>query len=102
MLKEIAQHHEIPIVVTNQITTHFERGGKRQEMDENDERKDEPGKEDDDGEEEETHGEEPRGVVTAALGNSWSHFVNTRIALDFDTDDRERRKNVGLGREKLA
>jgi len=75
-LKELAQHHDVAIVATNQITTQFVE--KSVEADED-------GDADDD---DEKNMEEPRGVVTAALGNSWSHFINVRIALDYDCDER--------------
>ena len=54
-------------MVTNQITTHVSR--------------DQVTKSD---WLEETNGElEDRGLVTAALGNTWSHCVNTRLVLQF-------------------
>ena len=74
MLKELAQHHDVAVVATNQITTQFAT----KSVNDNEE------KEDDDDDDKIT--EEPRGVVTAALGNSWSHYVNVRIALDYDLD----------------
>lgn len=53
------------IVVTNQITTHMSHV--------------------------QSEGEElaiERGVVTAALGNTWSHCVNTRLLLQFMADGK--------------
>jgi len=81
MLKELAQHHTVAVVATNQITTQFV--GKSAA---NGEKEDDKDDDEDDGDDEKTI-EEPRGLVTVALGNSWSHFVNVRIALDFDLDN---------------
>jgi len=94
-LKELAQQHNVPVLVTNQITTHYDHDTKLLERENGDDGisqgdVDDDNEVDEEDEEEEvkkkfgTHREEPDGVVTAALGNSWSHFVNTRIALDFD------------------
>jgi RAD51-like protein 1 len=50
----------VPVVVTNQVTTRVGDGG---------------------------HGE---AVVTAALGNTWSHCVNTRLVLEYAAGGRRR------------
>ncbi|XP_021467980.2 DNA repair protein RAD51 homolog 2 isoform X5 [Oncorhynchus mykiss] len=65
-LKYLAQAFHIPVVLTNQITTHVgdrgERGAAsfRGASDERD-----------------------SGYVTAALGNTWSHSVNTRLIVQY-------------------
>lgn len=70
LLKTLAQDHNIPVVVTNQITTHFD--GVEFQEDEDEEEKDKVIEED------------AGGYVTVALGNSWSHYINTRISLEFE------------------
>ncbi|XP_029589134.1 DNA repair protein RAD51 homolog 2 isoform X4 [Salmo trutta] len=72
-LKYLAQAFHIPVVLTNQITTHVgnrgERGAAsfRGASDERD-----------------------SGYVTAALGNTWSHSVNTRLIVQYvDTHQRQ-------------
>ena len=62
----IAESFNIPVLVTNQITTKMSH--------------DQP-----DGELEEVI---ERGVVTAALGNSWSHCVNTRLLLQYKEEEK--------------
>lgn len=64
-LKYLAHQFNIPVVLTNQITTHFGHGGS------------------------DTPGEEGSGLVTAALGNTWSHTVNTRLIVQY-VDARQR------------
>ena len=91
-LKELAEHHRIPILVTNQITTHYEGEEKEKEGDEAEEEEEEE-EENDEEEMEEEYRADPKSAVTAALGNSWSHFVNTRIALDFDVEDDDEEHN---------
>lgn len=60
-LKYLAHQFNLPVVLTNQITTHL--GG---------------------------HGSEDAGFVTAALGNTWSHSVNTRLILQYvDSHQRQ-------------
>ncbi|XP_069117926.1 DNA repair protein RAD51 homolog 2-like isoform X2 [Argopecten irradians] len=72
LLKYIAETFSIPVVVTNQITTRFQSQGVGAG----------PGKASDviqmDGE---------SSYVTAALGNTWSHSVNTRLILQYHTDN---------------
>ncbi|XP_054478892.1 DNA repair protein RAD51 homolog 2 [Anoplopoma fimbria] len=60
-LKYLAHQFNIPVVLTNQITTHV--GGQGSEGD--------------------------SWFVTAALGNTWSHSVNTRLIVQY-VDDRRR------------
>ena len=50
--------------MTNQITTHVSRGH--------------------------DDSTEKGGVVTAALGNTWSHCVNTRLALQYHGEGQKR------------
>ncbi|XP_028996724.1 DNA repair protein RAD51 homolog 2 [Betta splendens] len=54
VLKYLAHQFNIPVVLTNQITTHSGDGGSA-------------------------------GFVTAALGNTWSHSINTRLVLQYVT-----------------
>ena len=56
LLKYIAERFEIPVVVTNQVTTRFNSHS--------------------DG------GQENSSSLLPALGNTWSHCVNTRLVLD--------------------
>ncbi|XP_031706389.1 DNA repair protein RAD51 homolog 2 [Anarrhichthys ocellatus] len=60
-LKYLAHQFNIPVVLTNQITTHL--GGQGSEG--------------------------GSGFVTAALGNTWSHSVNTRLIVQY-VDARQR------------
>ncbi|XP_029313977.1 DNA repair protein RAD51 homolog 2 [Cottoperca gobio] len=61
-LKYLAHQFNIPVFLTNQITTHL--GGQGSEVD--------------------------SGFVTAALGNTWSHTVNTRLIVQYvDTHQRQ-------------
>ncbi|XP_054617124.1 DNA repair protein RAD51 homolog 2 [Dunckerocampus dactyliophorus] len=62
-LKYLAHQFNIPVVLTNQITTHIGHQG--------------------------TAGEDYDGFVTAALGNTWSHSVNTRFIVQY-VDARHR------------
>ncbi|XP_037612793.1 DNA repair protein RAD51 homolog 2 [Sebastes umbrosus] len=57
-LKYLAHQFNIPVVLTNQITTHL-------------------------------GGQVDSGFVTAALGNTWSHNVNTRLIVQY-VDSRQR------------
>uniref|UniRef100_A0A667XWI0 DNA repair protein RAD51 homolog 2 n=1 Tax=Myripristis murdjan TaxID=586833 RepID=A0A667XWI0_9TELE len=58
-LKYLAHEFQIPVVLTNQITTHIgERGSA-------------------------PPGEMDSGFVVAALGNTWSHSVNTRLIVQY-------------------
>ncbi|XP_042366637.1 DNA repair protein RAD51 homolog 2-like [Plectropomus leopardus] len=54
-LKYLAHQFNIPVVLTNQITTHVRSQGSEGES----------------------------GFVTAALGNTWSHSVNTRLIVQY-------------------
>ncbi|KAK6180803.1 hypothetical protein SNE40_008789 [Patella caerulea] len=67
ILKYLAEVFSIPIVVTNQITTRFGNDNIQ------DEQTSSSGLEDE------------SGYVTAALGNTWSHSVNTRLLLQYLT-----------------
>ncbi|CAL8316552.1 unnamed protein product [Merluccius merluccius] len=58
-LKYLAHQFNIPVVLTNQITTHPGGGGSG------------------------VPGEVDSGFVTAALGNTWSHTVNTRLIVQY-------------------
>ncbi|KAM4632713.1 DNA repair protein RAD51 homolog 2 [Polymixia lowei] len=58
-LKYLAHQFHIPVVLTNQITTHVGGRGSVQS------------------------GEVDSGFVTAALGNTWSHIVNTRLIVQY-------------------
>ncbi len=60
LLKRLAENFGIPVVVTNQMTTH------RSELP--------------------ATGEEPTEQLAAALGNTWAHAVNTRLELRRDAD----------------
>nr|XP_061806849.1 DNA repair protein RAD51 homolog 2-like [Nerophis lumbriciformis] len=64
-LKYLAHQFNIPVVLTNQITTHIVNQGSG------------------------TASEGDSGLVTAALGNTWSHSVNTRFILQY-VDGRQR------------
>ncbi|XP_046381841.2 DNA repair protein RAD51 homolog 2-like [Haliotis rufescens] len=76
ILKYVAEVFSIPIVVTNQITTRYGRP-------------DAVGDCDNDGSSSVT-AEGDGGYVTAALGNTWSHSVNTRLILQYlDADRRQ-------------
>ena len=61
VLKQLAENFAIPVVVTNQMTTH------RTDVAPN-------------------TGEEPSEQLAAALGNTWAHSVNTRLELRRDAD----------------
>ncbi|XP_077567635.1 DNA repair protein RAD51 homolog 2 [Stigmatopora nigra] len=65
ILKYLAHQFNIPVVLTNQITTHIVNQGSG------------------------TATEGDSGMVTAALGNTWSHSVNTRFIMQYD-DGRQR------------
>ncbi|XP_077366706.1 DNA repair protein RAD51 homolog 2 isoform X2 [Festucalex cinctus] len=58
-LKYLAHQFDIPVVLTNQITTHIGHQGSGSA----------------------TEGDS--GIVTAALGNTWSHSVNTRFIVQY-------------------
>lgn len=84
LLKYIAEAFSIPIIVTNQITTRY--GDRPSDIAD---RLEDDG---DDGSSEvaitavETDGE--GSYMTAALGNTWSHSVNTRLILQYQLGDR--------------
>ncbi|KAJ3606298.1 hypothetical protein NHX12_025819 [Muraenolepis orangiensis] len=65
VLKYLAHRFNIPVVLTNQITTHLGNTGS------------------------EAPGQADSGFVTAALGNTWSHTVNTRLIVQYG-DGRQR------------
>ncbi|XP_033736018.1 DNA repair protein RAD51 homolog 2-like isoform X2 [Pecten maximus] len=66
LLKYIAETFSIPVVVTNQITTRYDRQ--------------------DDVSRPAVQLDGETGYVTTALGNTWSHSVNTRLILQYHTD----------------
>ncbi|XP_051952203.1 DNA repair protein RAD51 homolog 2 [Xyrauchen texanus] len=73
MLKYLAQEFCIPVVLTNQITTHV---GEKVHY---------PQRTQSDG-----SSEESSGFITAALGNTWSHSVNTRLIVQYkDSEQRQ-------------
>ncbi|XP_071370947.1 DNA repair protein RAD51 homolog 2 isoform X3 [Centroberyx affinis] len=68
-LKYLAHEFRIPVVLTNQITTHV---GDRGSV---------------------PSGEVDSGFVTAALGNTWSHSVNTRLIVQY-VDEHQRQETT--------
>ncbi|XP_031437693.1 DNA repair protein RAD51 homolog 2 [Clupea harengus] len=72
-LKYLAQEFRIPVVVTNQITTHFSERASSSSLSRRWNVPEAPGAE----------GERDSGYVTAALGNTWSHNVNTRLIVQY-------------------
>ncbi|XP_046550833.1 DNA repair protein RAD51 homolog 2-like [Haliotis rubra] len=74
ILKYVAEVFSIPVVVTNQITTRYGRPGAVLDSEH-------------DGSSSVT-AEGDAGFVTAALGNTWSHSVNTRLILQYLEADR--------------
>ncbi|KTG43721.1 hypothetical protein cypCar_00013594 [Cyprinus carpio] len=75
VLKYLSQAFCIPVVLTNQITTHVSEKVHCAQWNQADVSK-----------------EEDSGFVTAALGNTWSHSVNTRLIVQYE--DTERRQIV--------
>ncbi|XP_063418646.1 DNA repair protein RAD51 homolog 2-like isoform X1 [Mytilus trossulus] len=67
ILKYLAEVFCIPVVVTNQITTRFGQNPTPSDLEEGGE----------------IVPESDTGYVTAALGNTWSHNVNTRLILQY-------------------
>ncbi|XP_071963578.1 DNA repair protein RAD51 homolog 2-like [Antedon mediterranea] len=65
ILKNLAENLSIPVIVTNQITTR--QGSTNQSSNQEQTRPFDSGE----------------GQVTAALGNTWSHSVNTRLLLQY-------------------
>ncbi|XP_064602451.1 DNA repair protein RAD51 homolog 2-like [Liolophura sinensis] len=65
ILKYLAETFSIPVIVTNQITTYFGTIGQTHETDDV------------------VSLEGSQDYVTAALGNTWSHSVNTRLILQY-------------------
>ncbi|XP_030628413.1 DNA repair protein RAD51 homolog 2 [Chanos chanos] len=62
-LKYLSQEFRIPVVLTNQITTHVSEKAAWNDL--------------------EADLEDDSGRVTAALGNTWSHSVNTRLIVQY-------------------
>lgn len=75
-LKYLAEAFFIPVVVTNQITTKIGQVTSMQADQHETERK--------------AVLEDERGFVTAALGNTWGHSVNTRLVLQYRDGDTDR------------
>ncbi|XP_048064437.1 DNA repair protein RAD51 homolog 2 isoform X2 [Megalobrama amblycephala] len=73
VLKYLSQEFRIPVVLTNQITTHVGEKVHCPQWNQAD-----------------VSTEEDSGFVTAALGNTWSHSVNTRLIVQYeDTEWRQ-------------
>ncbi|XP_060085718.1 DNA repair protein RAD51 homolog 2-like [Ylistrum balloti] len=70
LLKYIAETFSIPVVVTNQITTRYDRQHGMSSAEETTD----------------IQLDGDSGYVTTALGNTWSHSVNTRLILQYLTD----------------
>ncbi|XP_041132794.1 DNA repair protein RAD51 homolog 2 [Polyodon spathula] len=70
-LKYLAEEFSIPVVLTNQITTHLSRKGTA------------PSHLECNVPESEVSADGESGYVTAALGNTWSHSVNTRLIVQY-------------------
>ncbi|XP_061415015.1 DNA repair protein RAD51 homolog 2 isoform X1 [Lethenteron reissneri] len=82
LLKYLAEEFSLPVVLTNQITTRFKGRSGSHAVNEAGEK--------------EMSGD---GYVTAALGNTWSHCVNTRLILQYlDT----RRRQILIAKSPLA
>eukprot|EP01102_Stenamoeba_stenopodia_P019210 TRINITY_DN7185_c0_g1_i2.p1 TRINITY_DN7185_c0_g1~~TRINITY_DN7185_c0_g1_i2.p1 ORF type:complete len:446 (+),score=89.76 TRINITY_DN7185_c0_g1_i2:28-1338(+) len=85
LLKYLAENFNIPVVVTNQITTHSKQH-RKQHAPSNYRISEEPSK----------------GYVTAALGPVWSHCVNTRLVFEYrdnnelPNDDSSLNSNVRM------
>ncbi|KAK7133407.1 hypothetical protein R3I94_015324 [Phoxinus phoxinus] len=75
VLKYLSQEFCIPVVLTNQITTHVGEKFHCPQRNPAD-----------------VSTEEDSGFVTAALGNTWSHCVNTRLIVQYE--DTERRQII--------
>lgn len=84
ILKYLAETFHIPVVVTNQITTRFVGAGSGagNSLNEVEALQDVDGADAEPEEEDGSH-------VTAALGNTWSHAVNTRLIVQY-LDDKFR------------
>nr|XP_033808986.1 DNA repair protein RAD51 homolog 2 isoform X2 [Geotrypetes seraphini] len=76
LLKYLAEEFSIPVILTNQITTRLSRNAPRIDLVS-------PADDLSLSEASETEEEGVRGYVTAALGNTWSHSVNTRLILQY-------------------
>ncbi|XP_071497636.1 DNA repair protein RAD51 homolog 2-like [Diadema antillarum] len=94
ILKYLAEDFSIPVIVTNQITTHIGPTGEG------------PPSQDlgDDDQDvvsglEITTADSEGGHVTAALGNTWSHSVNTRLILQYRN---EVQREVLIAKSPLA
>ncbi|KAL2082373.1 hypothetical protein ACEWY4_022191 [Coilia grayii] len=72
-LKYLAQEFRMPVVVTNQITTHLSERAASSSLSRRWNATEVPGGE----------AEGDSGYVTAALGNTWSHNVNTRLIVQY-------------------
>ena len=71
LLKKLAEDFKLPVVVTNQVTMKFNSGPRKpEETSENSSR------------------QEQDSYLTAALGTSWSHCVNTRLVLEQGSSTR--------------
>ncbi|KAK6479146.1 DNA repair protein RAD51-like protein 2-like [Huso huso] len=73
-LKYLAEEFSIPVVLTNQITTHLSRKGTAPSHLECNVPE---------GKESPVSADGESGYVTAALGNTWSHSVNTRLIVQY-------------------
>ncbi|XP_078452196.1 DNA repair protein RAD51 homolog 2 isoform X4 [Lampetra planeri] len=82
LLKYLAQEFSLPVVLTNQITTRFKGRSGSHAVNEAGEK--------------EMSGD---GYVTAALGNTWSHCVNTRLILQYLD---ARRRQILIAKSPLA
>ncbi|XP_066177476.1 DNA repair protein RAD51 homolog 2 isoform X3 [Sylvia atricapilla] len=77
VLKYLAEEFSIPVILTNQITTSLSSGpGIRADLVS-------PADDLSLSEESSVSGKRDSGCVTAALGNTWSHSVNTRLILQY-------------------
>ncbi|XP_035685466.1 DNA repair protein RAD51 homolog 2-like isoform X1 [Branchiostoma floridae] len=82
LLKYLAESLNIPVVVTNQITTRFKASWEGPHYDV-------PSGDVADGNGAGASAAVDGGYVTAALGNTWSHSVNTRLIVQY-LDDKHR------------
>ena len=85
ILKYTAESFKIPVVVTNQITTRFGSIGYGADRPE-------------------TSLDGDGSYVTAALGNTWSHSVNTRLILQYMHDEQGRggRRQILIAKSPVA
>uniref|UniRef100_A0A8C3QUF6 DNA repair protein RAD51 homolog 2 n=1 Tax=Cyanoderma ruficeps TaxID=181631 RepID=A0A8C3QUF6_9PASS len=88
VLKYLAEEFSIPVILTNQITTSLSSGpGIRADLVS-------PADDLSLSEGSSVSGKRDSGCVTAALGNTWSHSVNTRLILQYH--DLPTRQDIGL------